>query len=141
MVIKRKKTLASLDVSVNAFQSLDVVIYMTRKSHTTITGLHVLEMVKPRTNESISSLEKILIGYAGKIMKKDKSKAAQKKNLFFDRTSYGGNKKRIIDIAKRSNFDLIVIGSSVMTAAKEFFFGSTSNYVLHKSKKPVLIVK
>jgi nucleotide-binding universal stress UspA family protein len=28
-----------------------------------------------------------------------------------------------------------------MGAAKEIFLGSTSNYVLHKSKKPVLIVK
>jgi len=30
---------------------------------------------------------------------------------------------------------------TVNGAAKEIFLGSTSNYVLHKSKKPVLIVK
>jgi len=34
-----------------------------------------------------------------------------------------------------------VIGSRGMGAAKEFFFGSTSNYVMHKSNKPILIVK
>ena len=39
------------------------------------------------------------------------------------------------------DFDLIVIGSRGMSATKEFFLGSTSNYVMHKSKKPVLIVK
>jgi len=39
------------------------------------------------------------------------------------------------------NFDLIVIGSRGMGSAKEIFLGSVSNYVLHKSKKPVLIVK
>ena len=39
------------------------------------------------------------------------------------------------------DFDLIVIGSRGMGAIKEFFLGSTSNYVMHKSKKPVLIVK
>jgi nucleotide-binding universal stress UspA family protein len=42
---------------------------------------------------------------------------------------------------KKQNFDLIVIGSRGLGSAKEFFLGSTSNYVLHKSKKPVLIVK
>ena len=46
-----------------------------------------------------------------------------------------------MDIAERKNFDLVVIGSRGMGAAKEIFLGSTSNYVLHKSKKPVLIVK
>jgi nucleotide-binding universal stress UspA family protein len=34
-----------------------------------------------------------------------------------------------------------VIGSRGMGAVKEIFLGSVSNYVLHKSKKPVLIVK
>jgi len=42
---------------------------------------------------------------------------------------------------KKNKFDLIVIGSRGMGSAKEIFLGSTSNYVLHKSKIPVLIVK
>ncbi|HUU48347.1 MAG TPA: universal stress protein, partial [Nitrosopumilaceae archaeon] len=33
------------------------------------------------------------------------------------------------------------IGSRGMGSAKEIFLGSTSNYVLHKSKRPVMIVK
>ena len=83
----------------------------------------------------------MLLERAQKIMKKAKLKAAQKGILFYDRTSYGDDGKRIVDIAQRKNFDLIVIGSRGMGAAKEIFLGSTSNYVLHKSKKPVLIVK
>ena len=114
---------------------------MARESHATITGLYVVGMVKPRTNDPITSLEKILLGHARKIMKKAKLKAAQQGILFFDRVSYGDDGKRIVDIAQRRNFDLIVIGSRGMGAAKEIFLGSTSNYVLHKSKKPVLIVK
>ena len=61
--------------------------------------------------------------------------------LFFDTVSYGDGGKRIVDIAERKNFDLIVIGSRGMGAAKEIFLGSVSNYVLHKSKKPVLVTK
>ncbi len=65
----------------------------------------------------------------------------QPRREFDVRVSYGDDGKRIVDIAEKKNFDLIVIGSRGMGAAKEIFLGSTSNYVLHKSKKPVLIVK
>ena len=141
MVIKIKKILVPLDGSSNSFRGLDVAINMAREAHATITGLYVAGITKPRTNEAITSLEKILLDHAQKIMKKAKLKAAQKGILFFDRVSYGDDGKRIVDIAERKNFDLIVIGSRGMGAAKEIFLGSTSNYVLHKSKKPVLIVK
>ena len=50
------------------------------------------------------------------------------------------------DIARFANnsknrIDLIVIGARGRGSAKEIFLGSVSNYVLHKSKKPILIVK
>ncbi len=141
MGIKIKKILVPLDGSPNSFRGLDVAIQMARDSQATITGLYVLGITKPQINEQISPLEKILLEHAHKIMKKAKLKAAQKGILFFDRTSYGDGGKRIVDIAEKKNFDLIVIGSRGMGAAKEIFLGSTSNFVLHKSKKPVLIVK
>jgi len=141
MVIKIKKILVPLDGSSNSFRGLDVAIHMARESHATITGLYVVGITKPRTSEPITSLEKILLENAQKIMKKAKLKAAQKGILFFDRVSYGDEGKRIVDVAEKKDFDLIVIGSRGMSAAKEIFLGSTSNYVLHKSKKPVLIVK
>ena len=141
MAIKIKKILVPLDGSSNSFRGLDVAIHMARQCHATITGLYVLGIVKPRTSDSITPLEKILLDNAQKIMKKAKLKSAQKGILFFDRVSYGDEDKRIVDIAEKKDYDLIVIGSRGMGAAKEIFLGSTSNYVLHKSKKPVLIVK
>ncbi len=141
MALKIKKILVPLDGSSNSFRGLDAAIHMARESHATLTGLYVVAITKPRTNDLITPLEKILLGHAQKIMKKAKLKAAQKGILFFDRVSYGDDGKRIVEIAEKQNFDLIVIGSRGMGAAKEIFLGSTSNYVLHKSKKPVLIVK
>jgi nucleotide-binding universal stress UspA family protein len=141
MANKIKKILVPLDGSSNSFRGLDTAIYMARQCHATITGLYVAEIVRPQTNDPITPLEKMLLDHAQKIMKKAKLKAAQQGILFFDRVSYGDDGKRIVDIAEKKNFDLIVIGSRGMGAAKEIFLGSTSNYVLHKSKKPVLIVK
>ena len=141
MVISIKNILVPLDGSKNSFRGLDVAIHMARQNHATVTGLYVVGLVKPHPNEPINSLEKILLDNAQKIMKKAKLQAAKKGVLFFDRVSYGDEGKKIVDIAERKNFDLIVIGSRGMSAAKEIFLGSTSNFVLHKSKKPVLIVK
>ena len=141
MSVSIKQILVPLDGSANSFRGLDVAIHMARECHATITGLYVAGIVKPKTNDPITPLEKILLDNAKKIMSKAKLKAAQKGVLFFDRVSYGDEDKRIVDIAERKNFDLIVIGSRGRGSAKEIFLGSTSNYVLHKSKKPVLIVK
>ena len=141
MVLQTKKILVPLDGSSNSFRGLDVAIHMARESQATITGLYVAGIVKPRTNDPITPLEKILLDHAQKIMKKAKLNAAKKGILFFDRVSYGDDGKIIVEVAEKQNFDLIVIGSRGMGAAKELFLGSTSNYVLHKSKKPVLVVK
>ncbi|MFQ5782164.1 MAG: universal stress protein [Nitrosopumilus sp.] len=141
MVIKIKKILVPLDGSSNSFRGLDAAIHMARQCQASITGLYVIGLTKPRTNEAITPLEKILLEHAQKIMKKAKLMAAKKGILFSDRVSYGDEGKRIVDVAENKNFDLIVIGSRGMGAAKEIFLGSTSNYVLHKSKKPVLVVK
>ncbi|MEE8181023.1 MAG: universal stress protein, partial [Nitrosopumilaceae archaeon] len=43
--------------------------------------------------------------------------------------------------AQKNDYGLIVIGSRGMGSVKEIFFGSTSHYVLHKSKIPVLVIK
>ena len=140
MGLQIKKILIPLYGSSNSFRGLDVVIQMARESHATITGLYVAGIVNLRTKDSIT-LAKILLGHAQKIMKKAKLKAAKKEILFFDRVSYRDDGKRIVEVAEKQNFDLIVIGSRGMSAAKDLFLGSTSNYVLHKSKKPVLVVK
>ena len=141
MVTKIKKILVALDGSPNSFRGLDAAINLARYCHATITGTYVLEMVKPQVDEQISSLEKTLLEHAQKIMKKAKLKAAQNGILFFDRITYGDSGRKIVDIAQRNNFDLIVISSRGMGSLKEIFLGSTSNHVLHKSKKPVMIVK
>ena len=141
MSISIKKILVPLDGSTNSFRGLDVAIHMARECHATVTGLYVVGITKPKTNDPITPLEKILLNNAKKIMNKAKLRSAKQGILFFDRVSYGDEDKSIVDIAEKKNFDLIVIGSRGRSSAKEVFLGSTSNYVLHKSKKPVLIVK
>ena len=130
-----------MDGSKNSMRGLDEAIYLARQCHAIITGLYVIPLAKPVTDSQISYLEKYLLNNASKFMLKAKTHAAQNGILFDDDIIYGDEGPKIINYANNKSYDIIVIGSRGMGSIKETFLGSTSNYVLHKSKIPVLIVK
>ena len=136
-----KKILVPLDGSTNSFRGLDRAIYLARQYHANLTGLYVVPMVPPAKTSPVTSLEKMFLNNAAKIMKKAKTIAAKNGVLFYDKVVYGDDDVEIVRFASRNNFDMIVIGARGRGAAKEIFLGSTSYYVLHKSPMPVMIVK
>lgn len=136
-----KKILVPIDGSKNSMRGLDEAIYLARQCHATITGLYVIPLTKPVTDSQISHLEKYLLNNASKFMSKAKIRAAQNGIIFDDDIIYGDEGPKIINYTNSKSYDIIVIGSRGMGSIKETFLGSTSNYVLHKSKIPVLIVK
>ena len=138
---KIKKILVPLDGSKNSFRGLDTAIYLARQTQATVTGLFVVGLVLPSKNAPLSSIEKYLLQGAAKFMAKAKKHAAKNGILFNDKVLYGDEGAKIVSYAKKNNFDMIIIGSRGRSVAKEIFLGSTSNYVLHKSPIPVLIIK
>ena len=69
-------------------------------------------------------------------------KRAQKAGALFKYKTGGGHTgSEIIKFAQQGKHDMIVIGARGIGGAKEAFLGSTSNYVVHKAKVPVLVVK
>ena len=68
--------------------------------------------------------------------------AAKHGIVFNEKIARGEIGYNIIKLAHgKGNFDMIVIGSRGRSSTKEMFFGSVSNYVIHTSKIPVVIVK
>mgnify|MGYP003963177373 FL=1 len=61
--------------------------------------------------------------------------------LFKYQTGSGNIGKSIVSKIDKDKFDIVVIGARGMSSSKEMFLGSTSHYVIHKAKVPVLIVK
>jgi len=129
-----------MDGSKNSMRGLDEAIYLARQCHAIITGLYVIP-ISNSTDSQISNLEKYLLDNASKFMSKAKTRAAQNGIIFDDAIIHGDEGPKIISYANNKSYDIIVIGSRGMGSIKEMFLGSTSNYVLHKSKIPVLIVK
>jgi nucleotide-binding universal stress UspA family protein len=138
---KIKKILVPLDGSKNSLRGLDEAIYLARQCQATITGLYVVPMAKPQTSSQISYVEKYHLNNAAQFMTKAKKRSAQNGILFDDKIVYGEEGPKIINFATSKTYDIIIIGSRGMSSLKEAFLGSTSNFVLHKSKVPVLIVK
>ena len=138
---KIKKILVPIDGSKNSLRGLDEAIFFARQCQAIIIGLHVIKVPagfvlnkKKLESGSIKSVE-ILMDAA-------KTKAARHGVQLNYKIIKGADPGYdIVKFSKHHKSDLIVVGARGLGAFKEAFLGSVSNYVLHKSKIPVLIVK
>jgi len=140
---KIKNILVPLDGSKNSIRGLDEAIYIARHTHATITGVFA-EHLAPVYAIHRLGLGKDFKKAANKILESAKTRSAKNGILFKYKMVGGGDPGYdIIQFvhSRKNKFDLIVIGSRGIGSVKEFFLGSVSNYVVHKSKIPVLIVK
>ena len=138
---KLRKILVPLDGSKNSFRGLDKAISIAKQGESIITGIFVIPSL-PSEFEALrmmlnTSLHKQYKNYT----KKAKEKCSKNGVEFIDVIEFGKEGPRIVSFAKKNNFDLIVMGSRGLGSVREFFLGSTSNYVLNTSKIPVMIVK
>jgi nucleotide-binding universal stress UspA family protein len=143
MKIKTKKILVPLDDSKNSIRGLDMAIHIARQSHGTIIALTVkaipgLYAIHPLGFLDFNSMTEIK-----KLLNEAKVRAAKKGIKLTGKALEGDPGYDIAKFAnsKKNGIDLVVIGARGRGSVKEIFLGSVSNYVMHKSKKPVLIVK
>ena len=143
VVVKTKKILVPLDGSKNSIRGLDMAIHIARQSQGTITALAVKSVPGIYAIHPLGFLDFNSMVEVKKTLDDAKLRAA-KKGIQLTGKAIAGDPG--YDIAKFANnsknrIDLVVIGARGRSSAKELFLGSVSNYVLHKSKKPVLVVK
>ena len=103
--------------------------------------MYVIPLSPPASAEQKAYTKDVLLKNADKFLEKAKMYCTQNGILFSEKILHGDEGPKIVKFAHDKNFDIIVIGSRGMGSLKEMFLGSTSNYVLHKTKIPVLIVK
>ena len=143
-MIKKKisKILVPLDGSKNSHRGLEWAIALARNCGATITGTYAIHAPPHSEFRGASTVEKALNREIKKIMEDAKTLAAQNGIVFKEKMIRGDIGYNIVKLAHgKERFDMIVIGSRGRSSAKEMFFGSTSNYVIHASKIPVVVVK
>lgn len=143
MTVKTKKILVPLDGSKNSFRGLDMAIHIARQSNGTIIALTVKSVPGIYALHPLGFLDFNSMKEVKKILEQAKVRAA-KKGIKLTGKSLAGDPG--YDIARfvnnsKNGIDMVVIGARGRGSVKEIFLGSVSNYVLHKSKKPVLVVK
>ncbi len=142
--VKIKKILVPLDGSKNSIRGLDEAISLARQCHAAITAIYAKHYPPAFALHPLGFIAADFKKEGKKILDPAKTRAAKHGILLkskiigssdpgFDIVRYAHNKKNRID--------MIVIGSRGRSKSKEVFLGSVSNYVVHKSKVPVLVVK
>ncbi len=144
MVKQIKNILVPLDGSKNSIRGLDQAILLAGQRRVTITGFYVKKVPAIYALHPLGFLGGDFTKETKKILGFAKVRTA-KKGIPFKGTSLKGADPGfdILKFAhsKKNKIDLIVMGARGLGSVKEVFFGSVSNYVVHKSKIPVVIVK
>ncbi|MFQ5497138.1 MAG: universal stress protein [Nitrosopumilus sp.] len=143
MVIKTKKILVPLDGSKNSLRGLDMAIHIARQSHGTIVALAVKSVPGIYALHPLGFLDFNSMKEVKKLLNDAKTRAAKKGIQLTGKAVAGDPGYDIARFAnnKKNGIDMVVIGARGLGSTKELFLGSVSNYVLHKSKKPTLVVK
>ncbi len=127
------KILVPVDGSEKSVKALQLAGAIAKKIGAEMTLLHVQEpnlfQLRPRTSEEFGKT--ILQSAYSQI---EGAKIDQ-------RLEPGDPGKTIVEIADKSNYDLIVMGSHGHGAATRFLLGSTVDHVIHYANRSVLIAK
>jgi len=140
-----KKIMVCLDGSKNSIKGLQEAINLAKQTKSTLLGVNSVTKFGIFTAIHLPKIpEKKWPKEARKIIK-DAKTLAKKSDIDFEGVVLAGHTAGY-DLATFANnpanrIDQIVIGARGMGFPKELFFGSTSTFILHKAKKPVLIVK
>lgn len=145
LVYSLKKILVPTDGSDNSQRALEMAVSLAKSTHGKIVCLYSVNIVPFAEAQLFDPIRCQLEEkkYAETVMKNAKS-ICDKNNVGFEKIiEYGMPANTILRFVKNKNnkIDLIVMGSRGKSLIKDIFLGSVSNYVLHKSPIPVLIVK
>lgn len=136
-----KNILVPLDGSKNSLRGLERAIYLALSCQARITGVTVVGHLPVSGIHNVSAWRKNWVKQAKKDLDKAKRIAARDGVDLREKICYGNPGSEIVKVASKNKADLIVIGARGMGGIKETFLGSTSQYVAHKTKVPVVIVK
>jgi len=140
-----KRIMVCLDGSKHSLRGVDAAILSAKQSDSIIIGVHSDTSFSAFSAVRAPILpEKKWTNEVQGIMHVAEKKV-EKNKIKFEGIVIGGHSSGT-DLTTFANnpankIDQIIIGSRGMGFPKELFFGSTSNFVLHKAKAPVTIVK
>ena len=146
-----RKILVPLDGSRNSYRGLDEAISLVKQctrwirsgKMASIIGIYVKDVPGVYALHPIGFVGQAIGKEGKKVIAQARAKCAKKGVTFHGKILGGDPPYDIVRFAhnKRNGINMIVIGARGRGTLKGIFLGSVSNYVIHKSKIPVLVVK
>ena len=133
------KILVPVDGSKKSFEALDRALILANFSHGEVTCIHAIPEV-PEGGIRTKEMEKHL-KEDGNVVLKNAIKRAGKNTNIKTRLVRGAPTTETIKIARNGKFDHIVMSTTGKGGSTGDMLGSVSNYILHKSKIPVYLIK
>ena len=142
-----KKILAAIDRSKYKEKIIDYAISLGKAWGAEVTAIHVIdpgrgvpggrikEKEKQREEEAERPAEDLLS--EAELQAKKEGINLRKEIVEVSDTV----EKAIIEYAKKNNIDVILIGTTGMSAAEEVFVGSVANNVIHHAHCPVFAIR
>ncbi|MCD7974272.1 MAG: universal stress protein [Phascolarctobacterium sp.] len=143
-----KKILVPVDGSEGSWRALKQAMELGRKFESKIVIVNVIQpynnvglLAVPMDTVSLSNAHEGLQKVGNRIMELAKEKIGDYPHGMEYVLEVGHPSERIISFAKKSDCDVIIIGSRGLSGIAEFFLGSVSSKVSQYAEIPVLIVK
>lgn len=137
---KGKKLLVPLDNSPASIRALKYALNRTGNYMQKITCVYVVPSMKNSKKESLV-INKNTIKEGEEFLKKAKKECKDSNVEFSYKILSGDPGKEIVRFAKGHNINEIIIGYSNKNKLSKLLLGSTSNYVINKTKLPVTLIK
>ena len=140
--MKFQSILVAMDGSKGSMKALDAAITMAKDTNGSITAVYVLPFPAFQMYQPDKVIKEKLYSEGKKFLESAKIEALKKGVKLQYKILQGHVGDALTDFAKSKEhkMDIIVIGGRG-TSKIEILLGSVTNYVLHKSQVPVLVVK
>ncbi len=134
------KILVPVDGSKKSFEALDRALTLAGFTHGQVIAIHVIPHI-PAGGSRTKDFNKHVHQDAEIILKKAEKRAGNKDVKFKTKILRGSPGYETVALAKKGHFDHIVMSTTGSGSAMGDMLGSVSNFVLHKSKIPVYLIK
>ena len=135
-----KKILVPLDGSKQSFTALERALILASFTNAEITVLHVIPHV-PEGGPRTKGFDKVIISQGKDILEKAKKRSQNKKVKIKTKLVRGSPSLETVKAAKNGKFDHIVMSTTGTGSTEKEMLGSVSNFVVHKSKIPIYLIK
>ena len=138
---KLHKILVPVDGSKKSFEALDRALTLAGFTHGEVTCLNVIPHVIKEGGPRTQAMDKQIVSEGNTLLKKASEHAGNKNVKLKTKIIRGSPSIEIIKLSQSGKFDDIVMSTTGAGSATSDMLGSISNYVVHKSKIPVYLIK